>query len=520
MKKILHLIIVGLLLFLSGCDDFLNKVPVSDLSQSSFFKDKAEMRNWNAGIYNAFQKTLSGNQMYWGEIRSDNVHDYGGYSANWVYYNSILPTHSQSSWSDLYKCITRCNTGIELYPTIPSILESEYAQYVGQCYGMRAYMYFYSTRVWGRAPLVSDVWDGSLNSKNIPRSSLEEVKEQILKDIEKALFYLGSDVDGKYYITRATMYALLTDVYMWYHEYDNALKASEYFIDNSSFILAKNEEEWHNIFVTPSASGNEVIFAMQWNKAANGSNSGWPNLMGANNTNNGYKIAQPVFIEFVDRLRSEEGHDFRFWHTVDTVAIFWNNSRMPISHVSWSGSTALTQTVSKCIKYSSINPDRVYNNTYEMYQSYYKVLDGSDCGQELIMYRLSNIMYLRAEALNQLGFGDEALDIVNTMRERVGYMKDVKDEVSNISDKYEVESKILLERQLEFYGEGVRWFDLMRTGRLIDVMTPVYSDRQNEAGVTVVGFGGEGKKYWPIYYQEFESNTALHGDQNPPYEER
>ena len=83
-----------------------------------------------------------------------------------------------------------------------------------------------------------------------------------------------------------------------------------------------------------------------------------------------------------------------------------------------------------------------------------------------------------------------------------------------------MESLILEERQLELWGEGQRWFDLMRTGRLIDVMDPIYSSRQEDAGVAVTGFGDEGRRYWPIYAGEFESNLALTGDQNPPYSER
>jgi hypothetical protein len=133
--------------------------------------------------------------------------------------------------------------------------------------------------------------------------------------------------------------------------------------------------------------------------------------------------------------------------------------------------------------------------------------------------RLANVYYLRAEALNKLVRGDEALAIVNQLRQRVGYLKDATTEV-NISNQAEVENLILLERQLEFYGEGQRWFDLMRTGHLLDVMDPIYSQRQENAGVTVTGFGNEGTKYWPIYYREFESNTALKGDQNQPYPER
>lgn len=147
-------------------------------------------------------------------------------------------------------------------------------------------------------------------------------------------------------------------------------------------------------------------------------------------------------------------------------------------------------------------------------------MNTTDSEFSLIMMRMANIMLLRAEALNQLGDGNGALEIVNTIRSRVGYLKDSKQEVSDVNNVNEVENIILQERQLELWGEGYRWFDLMRTGRLFEVMDPIYSARQEEAGVTVTGFGDMGTQYWPIHYGEFESNSALLGDQNKPYSER
>jgi hypothetical protein len=497
---------------LTGCDAFLNREPLSDLSPGNYFTDKAEMANWNAGVYGAFQSALSQRQVQWGDVRSDIVHS-TGYAQDWIYMNAITPSRAEASWQNIYDCISRCNVGIEKYPTIPNILESEYASYIAQCYGMRAYMYFWGTRVWGKMPLVTVTWDGDLNSVNIPRASLEEVKTQILSDIDMALKYFGSDVSGKYYINRATMYALLTDVYMWYHEYDKALEASDYFMNNTGFELAQGESEWKSIFTNP-ANSKEVIFAMNWSFAENKQNSGWPGQLGASNTNNGFQMSQALFEEFIDRLRSGQGSDSRFWNTLDTVALYYNNARVPLTYATYTSTG-----IQKCVKYSDMDPARVYDGVNQVYRSYYKVLDATNCEQELVMYRLGNIMYLRAEALNQLGRGEEALDIVNIMRRRVGYLKDAKEEAV-ASDTYRVETIILEERSLELYGEGVRWFDLMRTNRLVEVMNAVYSARQADAGVTVTGFGHEGTKYWPVYYREFESNRSLAGDQNPPYSER
>lgn len=512
MKRYIFLTIIGLSL-LTGCEGFLDKTPLSDLSPDNYFTDKAEMKNWNAGIYDAFQQTLTQGQVMWGDVRSDNVHT-TGYATDWIYMNSIMPTRAESSWQNLYKCIARCNIGIEKYPTIPNILESEYATYIGQCYGMRAYMYFWGTRVWGKMPLITESWDGDLNSVHIPRSSLEEVKAQILDDIDMALKYLGSDASDKYHINRATLYALKTDLHMWYQEYEKALETSGYLVDDANFGLEQGESAWKNMFTNP-ANSKEVIFAMNWNYENNGANKGWPQQLGASNTNNGFQISQELFEELIDRLYSGEGADSRLWNTLDTVKLYYNNSRLPLTYATYSSTG-----IQKCIKYSNMDQGREFDAANNVYKSYYEVLNTTDSDPELVMYRMGNIMLLRAEALNQLGRGDEALDIVNTMRERVGYLKDAKKEVSSVGNKYEVESIILQERQIELYGEGCRWFDLMRTGRLVEVMSVVYSARQEAAGVTVTGFGNEGTKYWPIYYRDFESNNALAGDQNPPYSER
>ena len=72
MKKYIILAFASLLA-LSSCESFLDRSPLSDLSPSSYFKDKAEMKNWNAGIYDAFQSALSKRQVLFGDVRSDNV---------------------------------------------------------------------------------------------------------------------------------------------------------------------------------------------------------------------------------------------------------------------------------------------------------------------------------------------------------------------------------------------------------------------------------------------------------------
>lgn len=96
-------------------------------------------------------------------------------------------------------------------------------------------------------PIITEPWDGSLNSISIPRSSLEEVKELILSDIEKAIGYFNmivNETSDKYYLSKDAMYALLTEVHMWYNEYQEALIASDHFINHKTLVLSNGEVEW------------------------------------------------------------------------------------------------------------------------------------------------------------------------------------------------------------------------------------------------------------------------------------
>lgn len=69
-----------------------------------------------------------------------------------------------------------------------------------------------------------------------------------------------------------------------------------------------------------------------------------------------------------------------------------------------------------------------------------------------------------AEALNENGKTAEALGYLNQVRTRAGLSG-----YSNLT-KEATRDRIYLERRLELSFEGVRWFDLLRTGQAYSVM--------------------------------------------------
>jgi starch-binding outer membrane protein, SusD/RagB family len=131
------------------------------------------------------------------------------------------------------------------------------------------------------------------------------------------------------------------------------------------------------------------------------------------------------------------------------------------------------------------------------------------------LYRLSDILLMRAEALNMIGGAANnaaAIAILNQIKSRAGVPTVT---AAMFPTQRDLETAILEERQLELFAEGKRWFDLRRTGRVIEVMDPLLRQRQTERGLTVTGFGDPGLVLFPISRDALNENPNL--EQNAPY---
>jgi hypothetical protein len=137
------------------------------------------------------------------------------------------------------------------------------------------------------------------------------------------------------------------------------------------------------------------------------------------------------------------------------------------------------------------------------------------------MYRYADVLLMKAEAQNQLGNGQEALDIINLIRARARALVATAQNPA-VNDKAGVAEYILKERSREFAFEGKRWFDLLRNAKrnnyqrldlLLDVVAiTVPPNRQQSA---IAKFRDKNCHYLPIYSYELTTNKAL--VQNPFY---
>ena len=132
-----------------------------------------------------------------------------------------------------------------------------------------------------------------------------------------------------------------------------------------------------------------------------------------------------------------------------------------------------------------------YSNVVNMITSASWLLD-----DDLIMFRYGGELLTGAEALANLGQDGPAREMLNLVRARAGTEPFT-------GSGQDLKNFIFLERQRELIGEGVRWYDLVRTGRITDpeqAKSYLTQDQFNRGGWT-----------WPIdeKARNFNPNITL-----------
>jgi hypothetical protein len=125
-------------------------------------------------------------------------------------------------------------------------------------------------------------------------------------------------------------------------------------------------------------------------------------------------------------------------------------------------------------------------------------MDISTGTDKVYIFRLAEMYLLRAEAeLLMDGDLDEVQADINRIRLRAGLMD------TQAQSKEELILEIEHQRRAEFAFEGHRWFDLIRTGRAMELIPTLTQECQ---------------MLFPIPLSEIQTNEAISpGDQNPCY---
>lgn len=463
-----------------SCNDWLELVPPSGLIREEFWKSKEDVESVLMAAYESFA-SLDKTLFLHGELRGDMLFGDTNQPSRErnIMENNIYPDNNFCDWSPFYQIINYCNEVIKNAPLVQEIDKTfndfRKQSLVAEAYFLRSLSYFYLVRIYHEVPLVLQPSESD-DSEFYPIKATEvEVLGQIVKDLKEYREFAPSGGfpkirENKGRASKTAFDALLADIALWRFEYDEVLEHVKK-IEQREDIELMPGLKWFEIFYP----GNSVegIFEFQFDDNLNQLN-GTYNL--TQRFSNRYKPSQKA-IEMLGKEYANElirGENSTIAKMGEDDFIIW--------------------------KYVGQSPDG---------RSFRSGTDQHSCNW--IIYRYAEVLLMKAEALAQLERYEDALLVLNKIRERANLQP-----LSIAFNAAAFEDAILEERALEFAYEGKRWFDLLRLGRrnnyarknkLIEVIVSNVPSTQKR--ILAVKLTNPLGWYLPIYDTEIERNKNL-----------
>ncbi|MFT3844938.1 MAG: RagB/SusD family nutrient uptake outer membrane protein [Lacibacter sp.] len=509
---ILSFLFVVVAAALTGCKKWLDMKPQDGIIKEEFWKTKEQVQASVIGIYSSMLESSSGTYattgyipslsellFVWGESRADNVASAtiaGADDVSLVNVN-IQPTNVNANWRPLYRTINFCNTVIEKAPEVlkndNTFTQTQLDNYLSEALTVRALMYFYLVRTFGDVPLKLDATLSDENITPIPKTSKDSVLLQIVADLKlaegKAVKTFGDVASDKGRVTVYTVNTILADVYLWMDKYNECITECNKVISSGKFGLIRGasvnppiydyNDDWFNTLYF-NGNSNEGIFELQFSLQRLNPFYNMLSSPGLRKWNATADLMDRVFS--VD-YTNDQNYDIRG----DGASV-----------------RAATQTIWKYAG-ASATASRTLDQSFAHW----------------FFYRYADVLMMKAEALNETGDGQGALDIINTIRTRANALASTA-LTPGPTDKVLIQDYILQERAREFCFEGKRWFDVLRNAKrnnyerlslllnMVAISAP--SNMQQSAQAKLKD---KNSHYLPIYIYELQTNKLL--VQNPFY---
>lgn len=477
---------------ITSCDDFLDLEPISEETTASAYNKLGQIEAALTGTYESFQSdAYVWNNVHFQDVRSDN-HYAGGDNPSFyeMDYLNVSATNDKvyQSWSNIYNAILKANIVLERVGEVtdPQLTETRKNQITGEALFLRAYHYYNLVNLFGDIPLVLEATTTTDPSVvNVPRSSKEQVFEQIITDLDEATQLLpdvyGADASvNKARATAGAAWALKAKAYAQKPSPDYN-KVLECIAEVESSAANYKLISYPELFDGAHFNNEESILEVQW---IAGSDGNW-----------GPQIVLPPSV-------SGDGWRKFVTPSKDLVAAFdaegdeiRKNATILFENVSWIDEYYGIEQA------SDDNPTP--NNVAFAYK--WKNASGWSSGDRQYLLRYGDIVLLKAEALNETGKLDLAVAEVNKIRQRVSLPVLTN---AQKSSKEVLKMTILKERRLELAQEAQRWDDLVRYGVVVETMNNLVEiDLRNNQPTNYPMT--EAKIYLPIPQQEIDRNPEL-----------
>lgn len=469
-------------------DDFIERDIQYQITSDNYFNSEQEYYNALIAAYDLMHATYA--NVILGEIASDNTLA-GGESASdvvgWQQVDQMIHTPVNSNlrdiWNWMFSGVNRANYILEFKDKTD--FEGK-EQIIAEARFLRAYYQFELVKWFGGIPMKGDARFVLGDETVIPRSSKEEVYAAIEADLLLAIADLNPSAPQVGRTTKGAAQALLGKVYLYQDKFAEAATVLEEVIQSGSYTLV---DDYNTIFEFEGENGPESVFEVQYTDIQGASFDCLQCVEG--NVMVGFSgprnYSGPLYTSgFSFNIPTTEGASiFEEGDQREDVTIL----NMP----EWSAETGATY-----------GPG--YNDTGFFNRKYIPRVRSEEAAGDLNLtnpnnyraIRYSDVLLMAAEAFNRGGIDDSKARLyLNEVIERAH-----GDSNNNVTASGSVlTSFIYEERRRELFGEGHRFFDLVRTGR---------------AAAEIEGFVPGKHEVFPIPLEEIQFSNG-NWEQNPQY---
>lgn len=186
--KYSFLALVFLLTF-SSCKDYLETQPTDFLSPSNYYQTEQQLEFARAGVYhilgsNAMYGSYTNYLLAW-VADEGYMNRFTLTTGPWNYFYSSSDGYNGGYWSNLYNGINRANVLLANLDNNPEISQAKRDVIRGEALFLRGYFYFMLVQYYGGVPLKTDP-TLSVEDVDIPRATIKETYDQIVKDMTQA----------------------------------------------------------------------------------------------------------------------------------------------------------------------------------------------------------------------------------------------------------------------------------------------------------------------------------------------
>lgn len=480
---------IGILI---GCEDFLDREPLGRYTSDTY--PAGGLTQYVYGMYSELRSYGVHAFPFVGitSITSDDA-DKGSTPADapdqlQLDNFTVTPTNGLigSFYTAHYTAINKANVVLDQADSLLSakaVTQDDYDRSTAEARFVRGYLYFNLVRTYGGVPKVVSLITEQENF-NIPRASAQEIYDLIVADLQYAAQYLPARWDAAFIgrPTQASAQGLLAKVYAYRENWASALQSAQNVINSGLYNLSTPYSE---IFTEAGENNPGSLFEIQ------------------NIRNESYNYGSQ-YAE-VQGVRGSGDWDLGWGFNVPSQQLLDayepDDPRLEATVLFAGGTTPYGERLPADLPNPRYN-QKVYTDPA------YRAAANSQHGQwvNIRLLRYADVILLAAEAANELGQTDLALEYLEMVRARArGENAAILPEITE-RDQAALRDLIRHERRIELAMEHERFFDLVRWGIAAQVL--------HAAGKT--NFTQGKNELMPIPQDEIDrSNGVL--IQNPGY---